>query len=191
MKNVLKFGVVFFTILNLASCNDDDTPACTPNLSLEEETVSINMLAANHYQAYTNIIINASPEKVWEVLTDFETMPNWSSSFQGLTGDIENGGSVKATYILPQGTFDIPHTLIYEEGIKFGWSDPTGVTPFGSYVDNHLFIVERISDCQTRFIQSDDFKPVSSSDDKSKDFATFIAESYKAFNKELKAEVEN
>lgn len=46
------------------------------------------------YQVYTEIIIDATPEEVWSVLTDFDQMSSWSSSLQTITGIFENGQDV-------------------------------------------------------------------------------------------------
>ena len=34
---------------------------------------------------FTEIEIDATADQVWAVLTDFEKLPEWSSSFKGLT----------------------------------------------------------------------------------------------------------
>ena len=41
-------------------------------------------------EIFTQIEIEATREQVWSVLTDFEKMPEWSSSFQGIKGFIQN-----------------------------------------------------------------------------------------------------
>jgi len=39
--------------------------------------------------------IKASPEKIWQLLTDAENYPKWSSTFTKITGDMSLGGSIK------------------------------------------------------------------------------------------------
>jgi len=193
MKKVNSFNIYSMLIVTVAifftACNDDDNITCTPDTSLQQTTEEVTQIAANHYKAYTDIIIDASPEKVWDVLTDWDNMPSWSTSLQGISGDVTNGGQVQVTYLNQGQTFDIPHTLIFVEGERFGWSDPT-VPPFDGFVDNHLFIVEKISDCQSRFIQSDEFNGEGNATFNAEGAANFVLPLYTAFNAELKMEVE-
>ena len=39
--------------------------------------------------------INASPEKIWRLLTDAENYTKWNSTLESLEGDISMGGTVK------------------------------------------------------------------------------------------------
>ena len=78
------------------------------------------------------------------------------------------------------------HQLIhFEEGRLFGWSDPFIL----GMVDNHKYQLEKISDHQTKFIQSDELNG----------FATlfvgnfiinYFLKSYTMFNEALKIRVE-
>lgn len=51
---------------------------------------------------HTTIKISKPIEEVWRVLTDFETYPDWNPLVGTLTGNFEEGGSVKA-HIIPLG----------------------------------------------------------------------------------------
>ncbi len=187
---ILKIQFLFVLILaalTFNSCKDDDD-LCVPDTSLEIATSSVSTNAGSTtYFVYSDIVINASQEKVWAVLTDWNNMQNWSTSFIGLTGDIRDGGQVTARFILNGTTFEFPHTLHYVNGVEFGWSDPLLFAP--EIKDNHLYKVEALSDCQTRFIQTDDFTgenpmfPLP-------DLAAQTETAYIQFNSELKAEVE-
>ncbi len=187
LKN--RYLLVFaFVALTFTACNNDDDDTCTPDTSLEGVTSNITTNAdSSTYFVYTDIVINASQAKVWEVLTDWDNVGNWSTSFIGLTGDIQDGGQVTANYIVGTDTFQFPHTLHYVEGVEFGWSDSIVFAP--EIIDNHLFRLEVISDCQTRFIQTDDFTgenplfPLP-------DLAAQSEAGYNQFNTELKEEVE-
>lgn len=187
-------------VLSVASifvaCNDEDEPQekeCTPDTTLKIETTQVTKVAENHHKVYTDIVINASVQEVWAVLTDWQKMPNWSTSFQGLSGDVSNGGQVVASFLNQGETIQIPHTLIYEEGVKFGWSESTGtpdMQPFGGFVDKHIFEVQAISDCQTRFIHSDEYVGEGNAVMNSEALANMMVTIYPLFNQELKAEVE-
>ncbi|MGR3810391.1 SRPBCC family protein [Jiulongibacter sp. NS-SX5] len=46
------------------------------------EEITISQIDTNDYSLFTSIIIDASPAEVWDVMTDFEKMPDWSSTLQ-------------------------------------------------------------------------------------------------------------
>ncbi len=78
-------------------------------------------------------------------------------------------------------------TLSYTEGQQFGWSAES--TTFPGIVDNHIFKVEAISECQSRFIQTDEFRGENSFFT-TEDLANASLPLYNQFNSELKLEVE-
>ncbi|MGX9356680.1 SRPBCC family protein [Roseobacteraceae bacterium S113] len=152
---------------------------------------SITQLSDTHATVDTSVLINATPEEVWETLTDFDAMASWSSgTLQGMTGDIEDGGSVTVTFIFgttedgAPNVIEIPHTLIFEDGSILGWSDPFPEDIGGGH-DNHLYRVGACGD-QTLFIQSDEFvgNPYAAN------FVAQLLPMYQTFNAELKAKVE-
>ena len=152
---------------------------------------SIAQLSATHATLHTSVLIEAAPAEVWATLTDFDAMASWSSgTLQGMTGDIEDGGSVTITFIFgatedgAPNVMEIPHTLIYDEGSVMGWSDPFPEVIGGGH-DNHLYRVEACGD-QTLFVQSDEVvgNPYAAN------FVAQLLPMYQMFNAELKGEVE-
>ena len=103
---------------------------------------------------YTEIVINAPIEKVWRELINFKEMPTWSKSLQKIEGDFKKDGQTEVYFMDNKGKVGIyKHQLIhFEEGKLLGWSDPfiLGIT------DNHKYQLEKISENQTKFIQSDE-----------------------------------
>ncbi|MCT4610850.1 MAG: SRPBCC family protein [Pelagimonas sp.] len=151
----------------------------------------IAQLSATHATIHTSILIDAAPAEVWATLTNFEAMPTWSTgTLQGMTGDIENSGRVVATILFGVDdagnpvSNDVPHTLIFEDGKKFGWSDPLPAD-FGGGYDNHIYAVEACGD-KTLFTQSDEFVDNAYA----LNFVTQLFAGYQLFNNELKAAVE-
>ncbi|SFR50954.1 SRPBCC family protein [Litoreibacter janthinus] len=152
---------------------------------------SIAQLNATHATVNTSILIDAPAADVWATLTDFEAMADWSTgTLQGMTGDIRNGGRVVITFLFgvdengdPVAN-EIPHTLIYEEGSKIGWSDPFPADIGGGH-DNHFYQVQPCDD-RTLFIQSDGIvdNPYAAN------FVTQLLPMYQLFNAELKAAAE-
>ena len=50
-------------------------------------------MSIHESHVFAEIEIKAIRERVWKVLTDFEKMPEWSSSFQGVAGEFKKGGN--------------------------------------------------------------------------------------------------
>ena len=153
---------------------------------------SIAQLNATHATVNTSVVIDATAPDVWATLTDFDSMASWSTgTLQGMTGDIQDGGSVMITFIFgvdqngDQNSNEIPHTLIYSEGREFGWSDPFP-EDIGGGRDNHIYRVESCGD-RTLFVQSDEIvgNPYAAN------FVAQLLPMYQTFNAELKAAVEN
>lgn len=192
LNSIYLLLLLTFTAFTFQSCSDDDDDfVCEYTYS--GSTSAVTQVAENHYSVYTDIVIDANIETVWTVLTNFDNMPNWSTTFQGLSGDITNGGEIVAIFLVTDPSTgntvpaEFPHTLSYTEGVQFGWSDPIALFP--GITDNHLYKLEALSDCQTRFIQTDEF---SGTDDNitAEIMAQVSGASYNQFNAELKAEVE-
>ena len=136
---------------------------------------------------YTETIINAPIDKVWKELTNFREMPSWSKSLQKIDGNFSKNGQTQVHFMDNKGKVGIyKHQLIhFEEGKLFGWSDPF---IFG-IKDNHKYQLEKISDNQTKLIQSDE----------ANGFATmfmgnfimnFFLKTYTEFNDMLKNRIE-
>ncbi len=185
MKNLKQLLFALSLSLVIVSCSDDDNDfeVCMA----EAETGIVTEINNEEATVSTSITINATPQQVWEVLTDFDSYSSWSSTFQGLEGDISNGGQVTALF--PDGMGNIipfPHELIYEEGIRFGWSDPILTLP--GILDNHFYTVEACGS-ETQFIQTDEFIG-NDPNLAALDLANLLVDGYQMFNSDLKAEVE-
>jgi len=119
-------------------------------------------------------------------------MSEWSTgTLQGMKGDIRDGGRVTITFLFGQDengnpiANEIPHTLSYEEGKSFGWSDPFPADIGGGH-DDHLYKAQACG-TQTLFIQSDEIvgNPYAAN------FVTQLLPLYQQFNADLKSTVEN
>jgi hypothetical protein len=71
----------------------------------------------------TQITINATPGKVWAVLTDFENYPNWNPFIKSITGESKVGSQITVSIVPPEGkkmTFK-PTVLAFEHNKEFRW----------------------------------------------------------------------
>lgn len=134
-----------------------------------------------------SIIINAKPEQVWKVLTDFENLKKWSSSFQGLQGSFEENGDIEVSFKSPFGQNKMKKKVFqFENGQSFGW---TGVFLLGMS-DYHTHTLKELPEGKTEFIQKDGLQG-GASFLLGKLIEKQMQKGYEVFNKELKNFVEN
>lgn len=138
---------------------------------------------------FTEIEINATPEKVWSVLTDWDKLKEWSSSFIGISVSKPVKGERFVSYFkkpITGGKIELEHICTdYEEGKKFGWSGDI----IGKITDHHIYSIAPTQQGTTIFRQEDGLHGPHSK------FFNFLAKHkmtamYKKFNKELKIRVE-
>ncbi len=109
------------------------------------------------YELYTEILINASPSTVWQVLTDFENYPEWNPFVRKVTGHVAKGSHIK---IVLQATNTKPMTFkpivleIAEEKV-FRWQGKLLIK--GLFDGEHIWEIKRIDDKSIRFIQREKF----------------------------------
>src|SRR4051794_16001919 len=100
---------------------------------------------------HTEIVIDAPIGRVWRVLTDFKRMPSWSKSLQGIEGEFKKGAQVVVNFMNNRGKVaQYKHQLVeFEEGKKFGWSDPF----FPMLRDHHIYQLLPLPNGMTKFVQ--------------------------------------
>ncbi len=154
----------------------------------EKENIKVEKLSAAHRSIYTDIIIDATPEQVWSVLTDTGSYKNWAAFMVDIQGEIKDGEKITTVFQTnPQKKklTTIDHFISVTEGKEFFWSEkgPGGIK------DNHHFRVEPAGDGKTKFVQSDEIMKgitwLAGSN-----LSKMYAKGYQAFNQNLKAEVE-
>ena len=106
----------------------------------------------------TQIIINATADKVWAVLMDFKNYPNWNSFIKSISGEPQVGGQITVSIVSPEDkhmTFK-PIVLAFEQHKEFRW---LGMLWFrGVFDGEHKFeLIESGSDT-TIFNHSETFK---------------------------------
>lgn len=143
---------------------------------------------ANH--VFTQIEIQATPKQVWNVLTDWNKLKEWSSSFIGISVNKPVKGERFVSYFknsLTGGNIELEHICTeFEELVKFGWSGDI----IGKVTDHHVYSLEPTQSGTTIFRQEDGLHGPHSK------FFNLLAKHkmtamYKKFNKELKIRVES
>jgi hypothetical protein len=108
----------------------------------------------------TEIEIGASPEVVWQVLTNFTEYPQWNPFVVQISGELVVGKKLKAT-IQPQGskamTFT-PTVCLADAGRGFRWMGQLWKP--GIMDGEHSFVLEPAGPGRTRFVHSERFNGV-------------------------------
>jgi|SRR6185369_16233965 len=122
--------------------------------------ISLLASAADAKEIKTEILINASPEKVWAVFSDFENYPKWNPFIKSLTGPVKVGEKIKVT-IQPYDSKPIsfkPKVLVFETKKELRW---LGRLLFAGLFDGkHQFELIDNGNGTTTFKQSEVFKGI-------------------------------
>ena len=108
----------------------------------------------------TQVIINASPDRVWAILTDFDNYKSWNPFIKSITGKVEVGNKITAQLHPPDAspmTFK-PTVLVFEKNKEFSW---LGHLLFkGLFDGKHKFELIDNNNGTTTFIQSEKFNGI-------------------------------
>ncbi len=102
----------------------------------------------------TEIIINATPDQVWKVLTEFTSYGEWNS-FMVVEGKLAVGERLKNTMVL-NGKTQVFKPIIQkvEENKTFEW---LGSLPLGVFKGRHYFMLEELGNNRTKLIHGEKF----------------------------------
>ena len=105
----------------------------------------------------TEIIINANKEKVWKILTDFQSYPEWNPFITRIQGDIKSGSRIMVTMNIEgrKPTSFKPYIVSIMPGEKFCWKGKLFVK--GLFDGTHHFTLDETADGKTRLIQGENF----------------------------------
>lgn len=104
-------------------------------------------------ELYTEIEIEAPPEKVWQALTGFETFPQWNPFIRRITGELKVGAQLEVV-LHPPGRRDMtfkPKVLKVEPNREFRWKGKLLIP--GLFDGEHIFTIEPLQEKSVRFIQ--------------------------------------
>lgn len=108
-----------------------------------------------HKEIKTSIVIQASPEKVWSILTNTEEYPNWNPFIKSFEGQIKVGNTVK---INAGGMNFKPTILKFEKNKELRW---IGRLLFkGIFDGEHSFQIEDNGDGTVTFKHEEIFNGI-------------------------------
>src|SRR5918995_2823076 len=106
-------------------------------------------------QIQTEIEIDATPEQVWDVLTDFAAYPEWNPFIQRIAGDVMVGAKLDA-YLQPPGNRGMrfrPTVLAAAPAQELRWLGHLGFS--GIFDGEHIFRIEPLGTDRVRFVQEE------------------------------------
>lgn len=108
----------------------------------------------------TSIIINASPDKVWNVLMNFSEYPKWNPFITSITGEPKEGNIIAATICPPNQKPMLfkPTVLQNKNNSEFRWIGTMGI-PY-LFDGEHVFHLHDNNDKTTTFHQIEYFRGV-------------------------------
>ncbi len=108
----------------------------------------------------TQLVINSSVEKVWQVLTDFNKYPDWNPFIKSVEGEMIVDSKFKVKIHPPNGKKMkfTPTLLVYNVNKEFKWVGHLGIK--GIFDGEHRFQLIDNLDGTTTFIQSEIFSGV-------------------------------
>jgi hypothetical protein len=104
----------------------------------------------------TEIIINTSSDKVWNVLTNFSAYPDWNPFIRSLEGKAIKDTRLVATLHLKDRKPMVfkPVVTASHDKKKFEW---LGTTPLNVVNGRHYFILEEINEKQVKLVHGEQF----------------------------------
>lgn len=105
----------------------------------------------------TSIVIQATPEKIWTILTDFDNYPNWNPFITSINGIVEKGNKI-AVNIVPSGSKGMtfkPLVISRIENKELIWKGRVFIN--GLFDGMHKFELVDNGNATTTFIQSEFF----------------------------------
>lgn len=99
------------------------------------------------------ITINASSEKIWEILTNASGYPEWDESIERIEGKMEFGEKVTFLTKVSSQAFPVKVT-VFEPGDKIVF---TGGMPLGLFKSERTHKLTTIEDGKTKFHTQENF----------------------------------
>lgn len=136
-------------------------------------------------QIKTEVEIEASAERVWSLLCDFEKYPDWNPFIRRIHGNLKVGGilTVHIQAVGMNGMTFFPTILVLEPNRELRWR---GRVLFrGLFDGEHVFSITQIAPDRVRFTQQETFKGLLVSL-MAKALDTHVRHGFEAMNQALK-----
>ena len=136
----------------------------------------------------TEIIINASAERVWKVLTDFSSYPRWNPFITSIEGQLRQGNRLTNTLKNGDKQFVFkPRVLEVTEQVSFSWLGSLFMK--GLFDGTHYFRLEKTGANQVKLTHGEIFSGILSSSILKK-IGSDTRDNFVRMNRALKQEAE-
>lgn len=110
-------------------------------------------------QIKTAIVINASRERVWNILTDFERYPEWNPFIVSIKGQLAVGNRLENTLASKGKPFRFkPRVVAVEPNQYFAWLGSLFVK--GLFDGHHFFQLESLGSNQVNLVHGEHFSGI-------------------------------
>jgi len=108
-------------------------------------------------EIHTEIEIDAAPEEVWRVLTDFAAYPSWNPFVRSVSGELREGARLEIFVQIPEGRGMkfTPKVLRVEPARELRWIGSLPVP--GLFNGEHIFRLEPAGPGRARFLHGERF----------------------------------
>lgn len=103
----------------------------------------------------TNIVINATAEKIWKILIDFKRYPEWNPFILSMEGEVNEGARLKANI---KGMKFTPVVLAVRANREFRWLGNFIIK--GLFDGEHYFLLNQNNDGTTTLTHGEYFNGV-------------------------------
>ncbi len=108
----------------------------------------------------TEIEIQASPQQVWEVLTDFESYPEWNPMIRSIKGELKMRNRLKVVIHAPKSKpMTIrPKVTSFKKHVRFSWMGHMFI--IGLFDGQHIFEIKDLEDGVCKLIHREEFSGI-------------------------------
>lgn len=153
MKTTLILISALFIGLGMGAQNQN-------NMKNKNESIAKGQVIKKGKLIYSEISIKASPERVWQEFTNFESYSNWNPFIKSLKETSSPNNKIEV-FLQPPGQKGMlfkPKVLVFEPNIEFRWIGKLFIG--GLFDGEHTFILKGNTDGSTTFIQFERFKGI-------------------------------
>jgi len=108
----------------------------------------------------THIEINATPEKIWDILTDSKRYPEWNPFIRSVKGVMTSGSPVRLTIALWFGIVVRLNAVIsqFDPYTSLSWSGLISMPYF--FKNEHFFRIESLGKNSVRLVHGENFNGI-------------------------------
>lgn len=148
-------------------------------------------LSFTGFEIRKEVVIDASPEKVWQTIIDFENYDRWNTQLQYLGGEVKPNGKLHLKLAV-EGTapYEFKPTISHwEVNKRFAWLAITGIP--GVFDGEHFFELEKNGGDKTLVVNREEYRGILSLLMKNLPMMKEAPKGFKKMNQELKNYIEN